>query len=62
MYRYNKMLRMFESVEKATTVDGVLQEVTSTMSLGHNLWAYAYMRYLYNKNMNLRPILLLKCQ
>jgi malate dehydrogenase (oxaloacetate-decarboxylating)(NADP+) len=48
-----EMLRIFESVEKATTVEGVLQEVTSIMSLGHNLWAYAYMRYLYNKNMNL---------
>jgi len=34
----------------ATTVDEALDEVKSMMSLGHDLWAYAYMRKLYNKN------------
>lgn len=41
---------IIDSMCKATTVDEALAEVTAIMSLGHDLWAYAYMRKLFNKN------------
>ena len=33
--------------------DAALQEVQAIMMLGHQLWAYAYMRRLYNKSLSL---------
>mmetsp|Transcript_94190 Transcript_94190/g.292985 ORF Transcript_94190/g.292985 Transcript_94190/m.292985 type:complete len:670 (+) Transcript_94190:3-2012(+) len=57
---------MLEGMCKATTVEGVLKEVQAVMSLGHYLWAYAYMRRLYSVDPHLyyaalqrRPALLL---
>eukprot|EP00931_Biecheleriopsis_adriatica_P063264 TRINITY_DN38273_c0_g1_i1.p1 TRINITY_DN38273_c0_g1~~TRINITY_DN38273_c0_g1_i1.p1 ORF type:complete len:646 (+),score=140.72 TRINITY_DN38273_c0_g1_i1:96-2033(+) len=51
---------------KATTVEGALSEAQAIMSLGHNLWTYAYMRRLFNRHLDLyyatlaaRPALLL---
>mmetsp|Transcript_58861 Transcript_58861/g.124822 ORF Transcript_58861/g.124822 Transcript_58861/m.124822 type:complete len:617 (+) Transcript_58861:79-1929(+) len=41
---------MLWSMCKAKTPDEGLKEVKAIMSLGHNLWAYAYMRMLYAKN------------
>ncbi|CAJ1368803.1 unnamed protein product [Effrenium voratum] len=35
---------------KATTVEEALKEVSALMSLGHDLWTYAYMRKLYDRN------------
>lgn len=34
---------------QAKTVAEALTEVASVMQLGHNLWAYAYMRKLYQR-------------
>jgi len=41
--------RMISMMCMATTVEKALEEVRSLMTLGHNLWSYAYMRMLYNK-------------
>jgi len=41
---------MLDSMCTATTVEKALEEVQAVMSLGHKLWAYAYMRMLYSKN------------
>mmetsp|Transcript_73109 Transcript_73109/g.117885 ORF Transcript_73109/g.117885 Transcript_73109/m.117885 type:complete len:613 (-) Transcript_73109:310-2148(-) len=45
--------KMLDSMCNATTVPEALDEVQAVMSLGHNLWAYAYMRMLYSKNKEL---------
>ena len=43
------LLRTMDAMCQATTPQQALVEVQAIMSLGHNLWAYAYMRMLYNK-------------
>lgn len=48
-----QLLVMLESMCKANTVQDALCEVRAIMSLGHNLWTYAYMRKLCDRNMNL---------
>lgn len=45
-----KLQVMLERMCQATTVEEALDEVKAVMALGHNLWAYAYMRMLYEKN------------
>eukprot|EP00747_Dinoflagellata_sp_TGD_P150541 gnl/TRDRNA2_/TRDRNA2_177127_c0_seq3.p1 gnl/TRDRNA2_/TRDRNA2_177127_c0~~gnl/TRDRNA2_/TRDRNA2_177127_c0_seq3.p1 ORF type:complete len:707 (-),score=129.00 gnl/TRDRNA2_/TRDRNA2_177127_c0_seq3:463-2583(-) len=47
------LLKLMEGACTATTVEEALKEVKSIMSLGHNLWAYMYLRYLGNKNPDL---------
>ena len=44
------LLKMLDKACSATTVAQARVEVQSIMELGHNLWAYAYMRMLYSKN------------
>merc|ERR1719161_2922371 len=44
---------MLERMCTATTVEEALRQVKAVMLLGHNFWAYAYMRMLYFKNMEL---------
>lgn len=41
------LLRWLQSMCQATTVEAAAAEVRAIMSLGHLLWAYAYMRMLY---------------
>jgi malate dehydrogenase (oxaloacetate-decarboxylating)(NADP+) len=48
-----QMLGMLRGMCRANNVEDVLEEVKTVMSLGHNLWAYVYMRFLYNRNMDL---------
>ena len=43
---------MLDAACTATTVAEALTEVRGIMSLGHNLWAYSYLRKLYAKNAN----------
>jgi len=47
------MSRMLSTMCRARTLSEALKEVRAIMSLGHSLWAYAYMRKLYNVNVNL---------
>ncbi|CAE8581950.1 unnamed protein product [Polarella glacialis] len=47
------LIRMLHDMCDATTVPEALDQVRAVASLGHNLWAYAYMRMLYSKNLNL---------
>jgi len=49
----SRLLKMLDRTCTATSVEEALAEVKAVMSMGHNLWAYAYMRMLYNKNMDL---------
>lgn len=42
--------RIIDGACQASTVDEALIEVKAIMMLGHDLWAYAYMRKLYTKN------------
>jgi malate dehydrogenase (oxaloacetate-decarboxylating)(NADP+) len=35
---------------QATTVEEAVVEINAIIKLGHNIWNYAYMRHLYNKN------------
>lgn len=58
--------KMLDAMCTATTVQEAIEEVRAVMSLGHNLWAYAYMRMLHHKNQDLyyatlvaRPAMLL---
>merc|ERR1719161_3344333 len=44
---------MLERMCTATTVEEALRQVKAVMLLGHNFWAYAYMRMLYNRNRSL---------
>lgn len=44
-----QLKRMLVGMCAATTVEGALEEVRALVSMGHNLWSYAYMRTLYNK-------------
>jgi len=48
-----QMLKVLDGACTAKTVEEALREVKGIMSFGHNLWAYAYLRTLYNKNDNL---------
>ena len=48
-----QMLKLLDAMCTATTVQAALEEVRAIMALGHQLWAYAYMRKLYNKNLDL---------
>jgi len=41
---------MLKAMVQATSVDEALEEVEAIISLGHSLWAYAYMRHLYAKS------------
>uniref|UniRef100_A0A7S2DWM2 Malic enzyme n=1 Tax=Haptolina brevifila TaxID=156173 RepID=A0A7S2DWM2_9EUKA len=43
------LLKTMDAMCQATTPEEALVEVTAIMDLGHNLWAYAYMRTLYDK-------------
>jgi hypothetical protein len=43
------LLKTLDAMVTATTPDEAMAEVTSIMDLGHNLWAYAYMRMLFEK-------------
>jgi len=47
------LLKTMSSACQATTVDQAVEEVKGFMSLGHNLWAYAYLRALSAKNLDL---------
>ena len=40
------LLKTMGAICQATTAEAAILEVKSIMSLGHNLWAYAYMRTL----------------
>lgn len=51
---------MEEGACQATTVAEALAEVESFMSLGHNIWAYFYLRALYNRNSDIYYGLLLQ--
>ena len=48
-----QQVKMLDAACTATTVAEALEEVRGIMSLGHNLWAYAYIRKLYAKSPNL---------
>ena len=48
-----QMLLLLDRMCTASTVGAALQEVQAIMMLGHQLWAYAYMRRLYNKSLSL---------
>lgn len=37
----------------AKSLEEALAQVKAVMLLGHNMWAYAFMRMLYNKNKDL---------
>jgi len=54
-----QLIKMLDASCKATTVEKALAEVRGIMSLGHNFWAYAYLRTLSSKNMNLYYSMLL---
>jgi len=56
----DSLLKMLSAMCSATTPEGALKEVKAVMSLGHNLWAYAYMRMLYAKNPEVYYAALLK--
>ena len=43
------LLNSLSAMCQATTPEEALVEVFSIMEMGHNLWAYAYMRMLYEK-------------
>lgn len=47
------LLKMIDSACQADNVDDALKEVRGIMSLGHNLWAYAWLRHLSNKDTDL---------
>ena len=48
-----QQIKMLDAACTATTVAEALTEVRGIMSLGHNLWAYSYLRKLYAKNANI---------
>jgi len=48
-----QQVKMLDAACTATTVAEALDEVRGIMSLGHNIWAYAYIRKLYATNPNL---------
>jgi len=48
-----QQIKMLDAACTATTVGEALLEARGIMSLGHNLWAYAYLRKLYAKNPDL---------
>jgi len=49
----SQLSRMLDASCTATTVEEALSEIKGIMSLGHNLWAYAYLRTLFNKDMHI---------
>jgi len=48
-----QLAAMLSGMCKATTVAEALKEVHSLLSLGHDLWVYAYMRKLYDRSPDL---------
>jgi len=56
----SQLLPMLQTVCNPRTVDEALTQVKAVISLGHNIWGYAYMRMLYNKNMDIYYGALLK--
>jgi malic enzyme len=44
------LARMIDGMVRATTVDEALAEVGAILSLGHPIWAYAYMRALHARD------------
>lgn len=49
----SRLSRMLDGMCRARTLDEALLEVKTVMSLGHFVWAYAYMRRLYNVDLEL---------
>ena len=47
------LLKHLNHMCSASTVAEAISEVKAIMLLGHQLWAYAYMRRLYNKSPDL---------
>jgi len=55
-----KQFAMVAQMCKAKTVEEAMVELNVIMKLGHKIWAYAYMRRLYNQDMHLFYGVLLK--
>lgn len=49
----SRLSRMLDGMCRARTLDEAVAEVKTVMSLGHYVWAYAYMRRLYNVDQDL---------
>jgi len=49
----DEMCKLMDRMCTATTVEEALEQVKAVRLLGKDIWAYAYMRKLYNKNMDL---------
>jgi hypothetical protein len=47
------LTKMMQSACQAKSVEAALEEVETLMSLGHNIWAYAYLRALSNRDKDL---------
>jgi len=54
------LIRMVEAMCTAKTVEEALVQVTAMAELGHNLWAYMYMRMLASKNVDIAYKLVLQ--
>eukprot|EP00927_Polykrikos_kofoidii_P076599 TRINITY_DN73662_c0_g1_i1.p1 TRINITY_DN73662_c0_g1~~TRINITY_DN73662_c0_g1_i1.p1 ORF type:complete len:671 (-),score=137.33 TRINITY_DN73662_c0_g1_i1:213-2159(-) len=52
-YELAHLSKILDVACQATTVEAAVEEVKSLMALGHNIWAYAYLRALSNKNVDL---------
>jgi len=52
-YDLNQLSMILATACQATTVEAAVEEVKSLMALGHNVWAYAYLRVLLNRDANL---------
>jgi len=50
---HKALVRVLDAAVSAKTVEQALAEVGGIMDMGHLLWAYAYMRMLYNKDYEL---------
>ena len=51
--RLAQQIKMLNAACTAATVAEALEEVRGIMNMGHNLWAYSYLRKLYAKDPNL---------
>lgn len=58
-YDLHQLSKILDTACMATTVEAAVEEIKSLMALGHNLWAYAYLRALCNKDIDLYYGLLL---
>jgi len=58
-YDLNQLSKILDTACMATTVEAAVEEIKSLMVLGHNIWAYAYLRALCNKDLDLYYGLLL---